>query len=305
MSWLAIHIWFELLVAAAIGMLIGWALHAWRRAQAGVGATASAAMSAPTAQGAEQQARIVELETQHNMDRQEIVALHAQLADASRAMQQTASPAHVEPLLAPPAPPPTSDEDASLAWRNRYLESRIRFLEGKLADMEAMAVPEPPVEDADDEATRLRWRNRYLEGRVKYLEEELLTAQPALAAVEPPPAVSTAAALAALSASRTTHVSAPEGALAPPTLDGPRDGKADNLKEIAGIGPKLEKTLNGLGIWHFDQIAAWSQPEIDWVNAAISFKGRIEREKWVSQAADLARGVETDGKRKYLEGKHT
>ncbi|MEZ5938062.1 MAG: hypothetical protein R3C52_07565 [Hyphomonadaceae bacterium] len=71
------------------------------------------------------------------------------------------------------------------------------------------------------------------------------------------------------------------------------------------MGPKLEGLLNKLGVYHFDQIASWSEREIAWVNNAIAFKGRIERERWVEQANQLAQGVETDGKRKYKEGKHT
>jgi predicted flap endonuclease-1-like 5' DNA nuclease len=46
--------------------------------------------------------------------------------------------------------------------------------------------------------------------------------------------------------------------------------------------------LQSLGVYHFDQIAAWTPAEIDWVNAAISFRGRIERERWVEQAQRLA-----------------
>ena len=56
---------------------------------------------------------------------------------------------------------------------------------------------------------------------------------------------------------------------------------------MLGIGPKLEQKLNSLGIWHYAQIAEWTQANVDWVNAAISFRGCIEREKWVSQARQL------------------
>ena len=66
-----------------------------------------------------------------------------------------------------------------------------------------------------------------------------------------------------------------------------REGRADDLKLISGIGPKLEQKLNSIGIWHYEQIAAWSQGNVDWVNAAISFRGRIEREKWIPQAMQL------------------
>lgn len=75
----------------------------------------------------------------------------------------------------------------------------------------------------------------------------------------------------------------------PPTLPGARDGKPDDLKQIKGIGPKIEASLYALGIFHIDQIAAWSKANADWVDAQLAFKGRIRRERWVEQAADLAR----------------
>ncbi|MEM7238646.1 MAG: hypothetical protein AAF501_12610, partial [Pseudomonadota bacterium] len=50
----------------------------------------------------------------------------------------------------------------------------------------------------------------------------------------------------------------PPPAAAPAQLDAPR-GNADNLRKIKGIGPKLEKSLNSLGIYHFDQIAGWGE----------------------------------------------
>lgn len=75
----------------------------------------------------------------------------------------------------------------------------------------------------------------------------------------------------------------------PAGLEGARDGKADDLKKISGVGPKLEGVLNGLGIYHFDQIAAWSDMEIAWVDSHLEgFHGRATRDKWVDQAKTLA-----------------
>lgn len=73
-----------------------------------------------------------------------------------------------------------------------------------------------------------------------------------------------------------------------------RDGGADDLKLIGGVGPKLEQTLNDLGVYHFDQIAKWGPSEIAWVDANLRFKGRIERDDWMSQAKILAAGGETE-----------
>lgn len=81
----------------------------------------------------------------------------------------------------------------------------------------------------------------------------------------------------------------------PAGLDAPRGGTADNLKEIKGIGPKLEKLCNSLGFWHFDQIAAWGADEVAWVDANLEgFKGRVTRDTWVEQAKILAAGGETE-----------
>lgn len=77
---------------------------------------------------------------------------------------------------------------------------------------------------------------------------------------------------------------------APGALDGPLDGKGDDLQLIAGVGPKLEQTLHSLGIWHYEQVAAWGPAEIAWVDEHLRFSGRIEREDWVAQAAALSRG---------------
>jgi predicted flap endonuclease-1-like 5' DNA nuclease len=54
----------------------------------------------------------------------------------------------------------------------------------------------------------------------------------------------------------------------PPGLRRPRPGGRDNLKEIRGIGPRLERELNRLGIFHFDQIAAWDRRAVLWMQQA-------------------------------------
>lgn len=72
-------------------------------------------------------------------------------------------------------------------------------------------------------------------------------------------------------------------------LDGP-DGEAEDLKLIHGVGPVLENKLNELGIYHFWQIAKFEQKDIDLVNDAMAFPGRIERDSWIDQAQNLANG---------------
>ena len=75
----------------------------------------------------------------------------------------------------------------------------------------------------------------------------------------------------------------------PAALAAPRGGSPDNLKQIKGIGPKIEASLQAIGIYHLDQIAGWSKANIDWVDAELAFKGRIRRERWVEQASELSK----------------
>lgn len=75
----------------------------------------------------------------------------------------------------------------------------------------------------------------------------------------------------------------------PKGLTAARGGKADDLKEIIGVGPVLEKLLHKLGFFHFDQVAAWTASEIAWVDDNLEgFKGRVTRDNWVAQAKELA-----------------
>lgn len=64
---------------------------------------------------------------------------------------------------------------------------------------------------------------------------------------------------------------------------------ADDLKQLSGVGPALEKKLHANGVTTFAQIAAWGADDIAEFDEKLSFKGRIEREGWVEQAKNLAK----------------
>lgn len=94
---------------------------------------------------------------------------------------------------------------------------------------------------------------------------------------------------------------APDGK--PEMLTAARGGKADNLKEIKGVGPKLEALLNRMGVFHFDQIAGWRAPEVAWVDENLEgFKGRVTRDTWVAQAKILAAGGDTEFSKRVDKG---
>ncbi|WP_253279590.1 endonuclease [Loktanella sp. 3ANDIMAR09] len=96
---------------------------------------------------------------------------------------------------------------------------------------------------------------------------------------------------------------APSDADKPKLLDQAREGGPDNLKEIKGVGPKMETMLHGMGIYHFDQVASWTDKELAWVDSNLEgFKGRASRDNWVSQAKILAAGGETEFSKKVDKG---
>lgn len=89
----------------------------------------------------------------------------------------------------------------------------------------------------------------------------------------------------------------------PEALDGPRDSGADDLKQIKGVGPKMEQLLNSLGFYHFDQVAGWRAKEVKWVDENLQgFKGRVSRDEWVKQAKVLAKGGVTEFSKKVKKG---
>ena len=75
----------------------------------------------------------------------------------------------------------------------------------------------------------------------------------------------------------------------PANLLSEAQGKADDLKKISGVGPKLEGLLHENGVFHFWQIAEWGPTEIEYMDDKLSFKGRIERDNWIQQAKDFAK----------------
>ena len=77
---------------------------------------------------------------------------------------------------------------------------------------------------------------------------------------------------------------------APAKAEAPAATGADDLKKLSGVGPALEKKLNEAGVTSFEQIAAWTDADVETFGEKLSFKGRIEREGWIEQAKELAKG---------------
>lgn len=156
--------------------------------------------------------------------------------------------------------------------------------------------------ELEQELARLRWRNRYLEGRLAYIDGDQasaeatpdalahdapVTSEPETADTPmPTPAEAVMAAMDSIGGEARAQ-GAPEK---PEGLEQPSDN-GDDLTRIEGVDVETATALNALGIWHFHQIAGWTQENTDWINAHFEAKNRVERQEWVGQAGALSLGA--------------
>ena len=105
------------------------------------------------------------------------------------------------------------------------------------------------------------------------------------------PASGASSAFSSTSATAST-ASAPVAAKSAPARKpaAVKSGGKDDLKKIGGVGPRIEEKLHGMGITTYAQIAAWTRADVKHVDETLSFRGRIDREKWIVQAKKLAKG---------------
>jgi small subunit ribosomal protein S2 len=64
-------------------------------------------------------------------------------------------------------------------------------------------------------------------------------------------------------------------------------GEKDDLKKIRGITKAHEKKLNARGIFHFWQVAAFTQDNLDEIDRLLHGNGQIAKGDWVDQAREL------------------
>ncbi len=90
----------------------------------------------------------------------------------------------------------------------------------------------------------------------------------------------------------------------PVSVEEPSNGEVDDLKEVSGIGLKIEEILNSLGIYYFHQISEWTPENIEWIENYLSVKRRVKKEDWIGQATLLSTGGETDFSKKVQRGEN-
>jgi predicted flap endonuclease-1-like 5' DNA nuclease len=146
--------------------------------------------------------------------------------------------------------------------------------------------------ELEHDVTRARWKGRYLEARVRYLEGKLTAPVIAPVATQPAPVVAPAPKPADKPATPAEKPApaTPFRMERPAALSAPRGGAPDDLRLIKGVTAQAQGALNALGVFHFDQLAAWRPAHAAWVDQYLNLRGRIGAERWVEQASALARG---------------
>lgn len=180
-------------------------------------------------------------------------------------------------------------------WQKRVLEQRKAAAEAaaakaaaeaeakKAAEAEAKKAEATPAAVAEKPASETAAAGR---------PQPSSPAQPSNAAKDTPAAKGKVETKDVAEAAKTaTDESKPE------LLTAARGGKGDDLELIRGVGPKLAKMLNEMGVWHYDQIARWTPAELAWVDARLTgFKGRALRDDWIAQSKKLATGWRPESK---------
>lgn len=244
-------------------------------------------------------------------------ALEAELAEVrSRADELAAANAKLREVA-------TEGEDvAALKWRNKYLEARVLFFEGRDPGGSVETPPMPEqlttaklvqeiepspvafVAAASEPAKRGRKKAVIVPAP---MTEPVVVAAPivkkrkvkavALPPPPPPPPLEpisnqnfTPSPLARSSAEALEEAIALAGAgKAPPRSR--RRANPDELLLIDGVGPKNKAWLNAQGIYYFYQIATMNIDQLAWLSKNLpTFGARVYRENWVAQCTKLARG---------------
>lgn len=87
-----------------------------------------------------------------------------------------------------------------------------------------------------------------------------------------------------------TIAAEPDPTPAPPAPATEVEG-GDDLRRIKGLGPKMLLLLQSLGVTRFDQIAGWTDADLDDLDGKLgAFAGRPRRDNWVEQARLLSAG---------------
>lgn len=194
--------------------------------------------------------------------------------DEKRSLKAKASSA-VSAVSAAVAAPVAAAIKVDTGWNDDYARINAR-----LEELEVLATDDE--EDTDEELTAWENESLALRGSIAKLKSSAANSE-ASASVD----ILDASGLSLLAILKKAREDKAAG-IAKLRRVGYGIGIRDDLKDIVGVGPVIEKTLNGLDIYLFSDIASWDDAKIDEVSTHLaSFQDRIRREDWVGQSKAL------------------
>jgi len=227
---------------------------------------------------------------------------------ASDDLGATAKTAAVKPSAALKGTQELSDRKGDWKYEKPADAVPVKAAPKKAAAKKAPAKKAAASKAAAPKAAKAKAATTKAAGATATADAKTASAKKAPAKAAKAPAKATAA-KAPAAKTAAPKAAAPKAAAKPVAADGKpallkkaRASGADDLKQIKGVGPGLEKVLNELGFYHFDQVAGWRKKEIQWVDDRLKFKGRIERDEWTKQAKVLAKGGTTEFSKKVKKG---
>ncbi len=173
---------------------------------------------------------------------------------------------------------------AGLDFQRQLANTMLGFFEAALGGAKSEARPAEPVVAPVVASPAVAAAPEVIAESVKVAKSPVAKAKPKVVVTKEPAAKPAAPKAPVQRAAPAAVVEAPAAPV--------RKARAvkDDLKQLSGIGPKLEQVLNGKGINRFADIAAWSDEDVRRIDAELGFDGRIGRDDWVGQAKALTGG---------------
>lgn len=196
-----------------------------------------------------------------------------------------------------------SNDLAALQSTYNATNSRLNAFEEKLNALEAentalkSTVGNLHTSETTHDADSLNHFNR-LENRIEELAEENQWLKSELARLGDNDGQESFSAAAPLDDGTTDMIAKPvntDKGIYGGKIDVADAPRKDDLTKIDGIGPFIAKKLNDIGIYSYEQIAAFDEAQIEQVTKDIQFlPGRIDKDNWVGQASNLSYSGEED-----------
>lgn len=275
-------IWFCLLLAFLLGLLLGYALwHGQHKPTAEAAnraktdddtAALKKALQEHEAQLEALKAELTTTKTERDRVRAEAVPLNTRIDELTRNLEEMTR----QKAILETGPKTLGDLAAVAEERDQLRKSLAQAQEQVAAHTQALTQANANIQTANTTIQNAQTQLQSQSAELDRLRAQL-NAAPTVAA--PPTVAAATEAAAAL-----PLAAAPTGLVIPPV----ELGRIDDLKEIIGVGPFIEAKLRALGIQTFKQIALLPPPMLEKVAESIEyFQGRIGRENWTEQCKAL------------------